>query len=51
MAQQKEVLLEHVYIHGSSFGGAYVATGESGMYSVSLIDRGAGVDHRLGADA
>jgi hypothetical protein len=45
-------LLEHVYIHGSSFAGAYVALGtEDGLYHASLIDRGSGLDHRLGADA
>lgn len=48
---QPGLLLENVYIHGSSFAGAYVAAGDSGVYTVSLIDRGDGLDHRLGADA
>lgn len=48
---QPGLLLENVYIHGSSFAGAHVSTGESGAYNVSLIDRGDGLDHRLGADA
>lgn len=48
---QPGLLLESVYIHGSSFGGAYVSTGDTGAYNVSLVDRGQGLDHRLGADA
>lgn len=48
---QPGLLLENVYIHGSSFGGSYVAAGDTGVYTVSLIDRGDGLDHRIGADA